>query len=378
MPLDPSRLAAWAKSEAHRLGFDLVGLTTPEPPDHIGVFARWVEAGCHGTMGYLATERALRLRAGPRLILGGCESILVAAMRYPPPQSPPPGQARIASYAGGLDYHDLLRARLAELVGRLEHAAGQTIAHAIYTDTGPILERELGQRAGLGWIGKNTCLIHPRLGSTFFLAEVFLALQLPADPPFVSNRCGTCTRCLDACPTGCILPDRTLDARRCISYLTIEHRGDLPSELRPRLGNWLFGCDICQEVCPWNRRFASPSDEPAFQPDAASVAANPLALLAASAADLRESLRGSPLLRPKRQGLLRNAAVVVANRGDRQAVPALAGHLAKETDPTVRGHLAWALGRLGGDAARQALAKARLGETDPAVLDEIDAALDPW
>ena len=227
------------KAEAHRLGFQLAGVTTPEPPPHFAVFENWLAEGRHGEMLYLAGERSRERRSDPRHILPECQSILVLGMRYPAPLSDQVRQGcstgRIASYALGRDYHDVLPQRLKALVLYMEAQVGQEIPNRWYTDTGPVLERDLAQRAGLGWIGKNTCLINPAQGSYFFLAEIFLGIELTFDQPFRLDHCGTCARCLEACPTGCILPDRTLDARRCISYLTIELKGSIPPGMRPGL-----------------------------------------------------------------------------------------------------------------------------------------------
>ncbi|MEW6240290.1 MAG: tRNA epoxyqueuosine(34) reductase QueG, partial [Chloroflexota bacterium] len=224
------------KDKAHRLGFTLAGVTTPDPPPHFPTFERWLSEGRHGSMNWLAAERSRQRRADPRLILPECKSILVLAVSYNAPFPMGEGKGvrergnhgRIASYAWGGDYHLVLPHRLKALVAFIEEQAGGPVPNRWYTDTGPILERDLAQRAGLGWIGKNTCLIHPRAGSYFLLAEILLGLELEPDPPFETDHCGTCTRCLDACPTQCILPDRTLDARRCISYLTIELKDDIP------------------------------------------------------------------------------------------------------------------------------------------------------
>src|SRR5512134_458534 len=255
------------KAKSRQLGFVLAGVTTPEPPPHYSTFEHWLSQGRHGTMNYLAADKARAHRADPRQILPECKSILVLATPYSPP-SPSialSGTSRqaseveagmrsnIASYARGADYHDVLPARMKELVLFIEEQVGGPVRNRYYTDTGPILERDLAQRAGIGWIGKNTCLIHPKHGSYFLISEILLDLELEPDPPFVTDHCGTCTRCIKACPTDCILPDRTLDASRCISYLTIELKDDIPVELREKIGGWAFGCDICQMVCPWNR-----------------------------------------------------------------------------------------------------------------------------
>ncbi len=198
-------------------------------------------------------------------MLPGCQTILVLGANYAP-AAPAPGPALIAAYARGDDYHGFLVERARGIVDSLQNRLGRPVAARVYTDTGPLLERELAQRAGLGWIGRNTCLISPTIGSMTLLTEVLLDLALPPDTPFAADRCGSCRRCVEACPTGCILPDRTIDARRCISYLTIEARGGMPRDLRRSVGEWFFGCDICQQVCPWNRRFARPTSDAAFAP----------------------------------------------------------------------------------------------------------------
>jgi epoxyqueuosine reductase len=307
-------LAQAIKAEARNLGFPLAGITTPDAPPHLAVYQRWLAAGHHGEMAYLARARAMVCRADPRQILPECEAILVLGMPYPasPPQPAPPGHGRVASYAWGFDYHDIIPPRLQALVTFIQAQVGRAIPHRYYTDTGPLLERDLAQRAGLGWIGKNTCLIHPRAGSYFFLAEILLGLALPPDPPFLTDHCGTCTRCIEACPTACILPDRTLDARRCISYLTIENKGRIPADLQPRLGDWVFGCDICQQVCPWNR-FAHPLGEPALAPRPEQAHPNLLAELALTPEAFNRQYRRTPIQRAKRRGYLRNVAVATAN-----------------------------------------------------------------
>jgi epoxyqueuosine reductase len=371
---DPALLTAFAKHRAHALGFQLVGVTGTEPPDHLDVFAKWLSEGGHGEMGYLAAPRARQRREDPRRILPECRSILVVGANYLPAEL---GEAdgRVAAYAVGEDYHHVLPRRLERLVEDLSARVGRPIAHRIYTDTGPLLERELAQRAGLGWIGKNTCLIHPRHGSYFLLAEVLLDLELVPDPPFISDHCGSCTRCLEACPTQCIRPDRTLRADRCISYLTIELKGAIPRELRPPVGEWAFGCDICQQVCPWNVRFAEPTADPDFQPRPFLRQAGLEDFLRLDGEAYRSELRGSPLKRVRRAGLLRNAAVAAGNRRDPELVPALRSILLEEQSAMVRSHAAWALGRIGGPAARQALQEARRAEPDPGAKAEIEAAL---
>jgi epoxyqueuosine reductase len=285
-------------------------------------------------------------------------------------------RGRVAAYAWGEDYHEILADRLRRLVAFIEATTGAAVLNRWYSDTGPVLERDLAQRAGLGWIGKNTCLIHPTQGSYFLLAEILLAIELEPDPPFPHDRCGSCTRCLVACPTGCILPDRTIDARRCISYLTIELKGAIPSELRSQMGDWVFGCDICQQVCPWNLRFASGHGDPAFAQRPGVPCPDLLAELKLSPEQFNLKFKRSSVKRAKRRGYLRNIAIALGNLGDATAIPALAETMASELEPLVRMHAAWALGRLGGEAARRALQHAAQIESDEAVLSEIQTALD--
>jgi epoxyqueuosine reductase len=330
------------KMEAHRLGFSLVGVTTPESPPHWPAFEHWLNLGRHGSMDYLTDSR----RADPRRVLPECQSILVLAVKYPNPGSVQHrdrelAMGQVASYAWGQDYHLFLPSRLKMLASFIETLVGSPVPNRCYTDTGPILERDLAQRAGLGWIGKNTCLINPKSGSYFLLAEILLGIELEPDAPFPAERCGKCTRCMDACPTGCILPDRTIDARRCISYLTIENKNEIPPDLRPQLGNWIFGCDICQQVCPWNR-FASLEYDPSFLPRPDLVNPELIHELSLSPAEFNWKFKDSPVLRSKRRGYLRNVAVGLGNSGDPAAEQALL--LATQSDePMVQEHAAWAL-----------------------------------
>ncbi len=363
-------LTGFVKAEALRLGFSRAGITSPEPPSHLEIYEKWLEEGRHGEMTYLDTDRARHRRADPRRILPECESILVVAANYLPNTQ---NRTGVAAYAVGDDYHDVLTDRLKRLMSSLEARVGREIKNRYYTDTGPLLERELAQRAGLGWIGKNTCLISPEHGSYFFLAEVLLDLPLEPDLPIKTDHCGECTLCIEACPTNCILPDRTLDAARCISYLTIELKGTIPLELRPLTEDWIFGCDICQQVCPWNLRFAEPTADHAFQARAFLSEPTPRDFLQLTPQDYRTELSKSPLKRAKRSGLLRNAAVAAGNVGGRASVPDLERVLAKEEDPVPRAHAAWALGELG---ELEALRAAFKSEQDSEVLAEIQLALD--
>jgi len=334
------------KQQARWLGFLLAGVTTPETPPHFSTFECWLDAGQHGEMRYLADERARARRADPRLILPKCKSILVLAAPYaalkPSETSEGLGPTgRVAAYAWGDDYHNVFLPRLGELVAFIEAQVGHPVSNRYYTDTGPILERDLAQRAGLGWIGKNTCLINPKHGSYFLLAEILLGIELEPDPPFVPDHCGTCTRCIEACPTECILPDRTIDARRCISYLTIELKGDIPTELRPLLGYWIFGCDVCQIVCPWNR-FASLQGDASFSPRPDLPAPNLIRELELTPEAFNRKFKDSPLKRAKRRGYLRSVAVALGNSGDEKTIPALE-NAREDIEPMIREHAAWAL-----------------------------------
>jgi epoxyqueuosine reductase len=367
------------QQEAHRLGFELVGVTSPDPPPHFRVFEAWLQAGRQAEMAYLETERSRQRRGNPRQILPECRSILVLGIHYPPPSqhSQASERGQTAAYACSDDYHELLPPRLQALVAFIEAQIGEPVPNRYYTDTGPILERDLAQRAGLGWIGKNTCLIHPARGSYLLLAEILLGIDLEPDPPFTLDHCGNCTRCLQACPTACILPDRTIDANRCISYLTIELKGAIPVELRPKLGNWVFGCDICQQVCPWNQRFAAPANEDVFveRPDAHQP--DLIAALELNPQDFNRKFKGTPIKRAKRRGFLRNVAVALGNSGDPQAVPALIRALSDDPEPLVRQHAAWALGQIASPAGLAALRRSLQNEQHPAVRVEIKAVLPP-
>jgi epoxyqueuosine reductase len=281
----------------------------------------------------------------------------------------------VASYAWGDDYHIVIPPLLEQLVAFIETQMGGPVPNRWYTDTGPILEREIAQRAGLGWIGKNTCLINPSQGSYFLLAELLLGVELEAEQPFLADHCGSCTRCIDACPTQCILPNRTIDASRCISYLTIELKGPVPVELRPQMGNWVFGCDVCQQVCPWNLRFAEPGKNLALSGRMGVPEPDLIEELALSAQDFNRKFRNSPLKRAKRRGYLRNVCIALGNLKPAAAQLELRQVLLHEAEPLVRGHAAWALGEIGGDLAQKSLQEAAETETDSYVLVEIELAL---
>lgn len=367
------------KEYAHSLGFELVGVTTSDPLPNVEVYNKWLEHGRHGEMAYLENPRSRYVRAAPGLVLPGCRSVIVLGMAYtaPTPVSSKDDlpRGKIAAYAWGEDYHLVLPDRLRALVAFIESQVSGPVPNRWYTDTGPLLERELAQRAGLGWIGKNTCLINPRRGSYFLLAEVLLGIELEPDPPFTRDACGTCTRCIQACPTGCILPDRTLDARRCISYLTIELKGPIPMELRSLMGGWVFGCDMCQQACPWNR-FASREVEPAFMPHTTDPYPHLLREMALGQEEFTLKYRRSPLKRARRRKYLCNVAVALGNSHRPDAIPSLSHALMFEPEALVRAHAAWALGKIGGEAARQTLEKSASLEEHPMARQEIQDSLE--
>ena len=335
------------KAAAFGIGFDLAGIATLGPPDSAGEFDAWLERGYAGEMRYL-TGPGAALRRDSRRPEPGMRSALVVALNYGGTQPSGP----IARYARGDDYHAVMRDKLGELgtwlsaEWRGNGAAPRTRA---YVDTGPVLERDLARRAGLGWFGKNTNLINPGLGSFFFIGALFTDLALEPDAPFDADRCGTCTRCLDACPTHAFVAPRTLDATRCISYLTIELKGAIPVELRPAIGELLYGCDICQDVCPWNVRFSRDAAEPRLVPRADRVAPDAAELLGLDQQAWRERFGASALARAGRRGLARNAAVALGNRRDRRdprAIAVLEAARTGDPEPLVREHAAWALDQI--------------------------------
>lgn len=312
-------LSRAVKAMASELGFDRVGICTAAPVERAAYVRDWIAAGRHGEMAYLAKHLGARLNPGE--LLAGARSVIVTAMNYhqPAPSGPRPGddlrgdhsQGKIARYAWGRDYHRVIKRRLHALADRMQSEIAETFETRCCVDTAPLLERELAARAGVGWIGKNTLVLDAGLGSYFFLGAIVTTLGLPADAPAVDH-CGTCTRCLDACPTDAFPAAYQMDARRCISYLTIEHRGEIDPALAPHMGDWLYGCDICQEVCPHNRD-APHATEPDFaaRPPAPSIAATDV--LAWTDGDYARILRGSAIKRAKLDMLKRNAQIVQQN-----------------------------------------------------------------
>ena len=372
--LDGARLAGLVKEEAQRLGFALVGISAVKPPPHEESFARWLRDGLAGELNYM--KRTEALRRDPQTLVPWAVSVVSVGMNYytsfSPPESARGAKGWISRYAWGDDYHDMMKRRLEALLERVKELHPGPVQGRAFVDSGPVLERDLAGVAGLGWIGKNTHLISPKKGSWFFLGELFLDLALAYDRP-TRDRCGRCELCLKACPTGAFVGPYVLDARRCISYLTIEIKGWIPRHLRPLIGNHIFGCDICQAVCPYNVK-AEASGEAAYQPRAGLHAPQLIPLLSLDRGEFRRRFRGSPILRAKRRGFLRNVAVALGNLKCADAVPALIAVLEDE-EALVRGHAAWALGQIGSGSALPSLQRRAESETDAEVLSEINDAI---
>lgn len=366
-------LTTQIKSAATKVGFDLVGIAPAVTPVGFSRLKTWIEQGFAGEMGYIPRREAAYEH--PQHVLPAVKSLIVVALNYKTeePQPTSANAGRVARYAwGSADYHDVLRKMLGQLADRLHEISPGCRTRAV-VDTAPLLERDFAQLAGLGWFGKNALLINKRQGSFLFLAALLTDLELEFDEPHATAHCGTCTRCLDICPTQAFPEPYVLDARRCISYLTIELKSQIPIELRSGMQDWLFGCDLCQDVCPWNRK--SPATSRAeYQPQADLNPASALDLLRMSEAEFQDRFRHTPLSRPGWNGLRRNAAIALGNCGDSQAIPTLI-ELLSDPSITLRGAVAWALGQLGGDSARQALQARRAVEDNADVMAELDAAI---
>ena len=363
------------RQRARALGFDLVGFASAEP------FLRDERAATERIRGGLMdglpwyTEERVRRANNPELLLEGARSIISLGTSYntgePEPGSPGP-VGKVARYAWGDDYHDVIKTKLRELAACLSDIAGREVRTRVFVDDGPMNDRAAAERAGIGWFGKNTNILTRRHGSWVFLSQVVTDLELEPDEPLAKN-CGECVMCIDDCPTGAIVAPYVIDNRRCISFLTIELRGSIPRDLRPLVGDWVFGCDICQDVCPVNRK-AFQSLEPAFRQRHDFGAPALVPLLDLDDEGFRERFRKSPIKRAKRVGLQRNVCVALGNIGDEAAVPALVQAL-RSRDALVREHAAWALGRIGGEEAASALRATVDGESDPSARAEIELSL---
>lgn len=373
-------LSAQIKNAARELGFEIAGIASVEPLEcDDAAFNQWRDDGFAAGMDYMT--RRPELHAHPRLLVPYTRSLITLAVNHyssVPAFEHKNRYGRVARYAWGRDYHDVVKPRLQRLVRKIEHIAGRPVHARCFVDAVPLLERAVAARAGLGFFGKNTNLLQPRSGSWFFLSEILLDLELPPDNRNPKISCGTCHRCIDACPTDAFAGPYRLDSRRCISYLTIENKGAIPRELRAAVGEWVFGCDVCQDVCPFNR-FASDTAWPEFRPEAGVGLRLGLAevLSITTDQDFRERFRGTPLTRPRRRGLLRNAAVVAANVGAIEAVPALIACIENDPEPLIRSHALWAIARLDHGRGTSLAERALKRDSDPGVREEAMMVLDP-
>ena len=381
--MDLTQLTQDVKAAAYDLGFDRAGISdaTPLHDAEAAIQTRIADGHMDG-LKWFTPERA-HLATHPEALLPGAQSIVALTASYlgqmeAPPLEPGAPRGRIARYAWGSDYHDVLKELAHDLALRIERIAGRPVRARVFVDSSPLAERAVAERAGLGWFGKNTMLLLPGAGSWAFLCELILDLPLEPDVP-LRKSCGACSRCLDVCPTGALVAPGVLDTPRCISFLTIELRDRIPRALRPLMGSWIFGCDDCQEVCPVNRRAlpARIAALRAYDPERAYPQLIPLLELDDGA--FRAAFRRTPVMRAKSWGMQRNVCVALGNSGDEAAVPALSEALQAEgRHPLVREHAAWALGRIGGNAARRALdaVYAAASVDDGALREELSLALD--
>ena len=372
--MNNSALTSTVERRALELGFDLFGIGSVHPLSQ-KFYSRWIKQGLNGDMEYMA--RGELKRSDLRFLMEDAQCVIVVGMNYNIATEKKDSNVllgRVARYAIGDDYHDVMIARLNELLNWLK-IIGLKLSPPLkvngkaYVDTGPLLERDVALQAGLGWFGKNTNILNQRIGSYLFLGELIVNIPLERSKPETAH-CGSCNRCIKMCPTDAFIAPYVLDARRCISYLTIELKGPIPRDLRPLIGNWIFGCDICQEVCPWNDE-APVTDEPSFQPSRGLPTPDLIELLSLSNDAFQKRFRNSPLRRTKRRGLLRNVCVALGNLKDDRAAPHLVKTLRDHEESLVRGHAAWALGEIGGTFSKEALQSAELNESHPMVLEEI-------
>ena len=368
-------LTHYVKQYALELGFDLVGIASADSfTDHQEITLERLREGLMDGLPWYGESR-VRRGCNPSELLPGARSIITVGISYLAPEEDGEGKpqlgGKVARYSWGDDYHKVIKSKLKELVQGLEPRLGQPIKARWYVDDGPMLDRAVAQRGGIGWFGKNTNILTPSHGSWVFLGQVITDLELQPDEPS-KKTCGSCVRCIDACPTDAIIAPYVIDNTRCISYLTIENRGSIPRRLRPLMYDWVFGCDICQDVCPVNVKAAYTAEQ-AFKKQRFTTL-DLVAILEMTEEEFQERFQGSPIKRAKRIGLQRNACVALGNSSDSTAVPALVGALT-QGEALVRGHAAWALGRLGGPEAIAALVEALALEQDSQVLEEIEAAL---
>ncbi|HVY54961.1 MAG TPA: tRNA epoxyqueuosine(34) reductase QueG [Thermodesulfobacteriota bacterium] len=371
--MDIREITALIKSRAHQVGFDLVGISPAGSFPENRFYKEWVAKGYAGEMKYM--ERDPQKREDPGEIVPGARSVITCGLNYNTDypystEAGDSGRGWIARYAWGDDYHELMDERLKTLEEFIASSADGALTRR-YVDTGPVLERVYGKYGGIGWTGKNTCLINQRVGSWIFLGEIITTLELEYDGP-APDRCGTCTRCIEACPTGAITEPYVLDSRLCISYLTIELKDGIADGLREKIGNNIFGCDICQDVCPWNRR-AFKTGETGFQPREGLY--NPAlgSFSGLGPDEFSVMFKGSPVKRAKRKGFLRNVLVAMGNSGDKSLIPVIEEYLS-DPEPLVREHAEWALRKLGGEGSGNQ-ASERIGAEPGSAAEEADAIL---
>jgi epoxyqueuosine reductase len=357
-------------------GIFLFGVTPPLPIDRVKFYREWISKGYNGDMLYL--EKGVEKRLNPSKIMEDVKSIISLSLNYFPGDFDEeilndPLRGLISRYAWGWDYHRVMERKLKRVIRKLEKHLNRSLKYRIYVDTGPVLEKEIASLSGYGWIGKNTCFINEKFGSYLFLGEIFLDIELSFQSSPSVERCGSCSRCVKSCPTKAIISPRVLDARRCISYLTIENKGEIPVELRNKIGKRIFGCDICQEVCPWNNK-RKLTDEKNFLP-VGDPAPSLFQLIFEDEGEFREHFRGRAIRRSKRRGFMRNVAIALGNSGVDDAISPLE-KLIHDHDPLVRSHSAWALGEIGGKRAKGILEKSLTVEPDEEVRREIIGALE--
>jgi epoxyqueuosine reductase len=356
------------KARATSLGFCLCGVTSTDEMHDYPIFENWLIDKQYGCMTYLASDRHRLLRKKPQDLAPWAQSVIVLAWPYTLNRASEDSESgQIAGYAGSEDYHTLLPRTLQPMLDELPEMCGKPVRAQVFCDSAPILERELGVRAGLGWIGRNSCLINPEIGSAFLLAEIFLEIDLPSDTPLTDDRCGNCRRCIVTCPTGCINPNRTIDADRCISALTIELKGLIPQEYSETIGNRVFGCDLCQAVCPWNNKTSTGAQGKANSWSVAEMNE----LLTLSEASFREQFKDNSILRAKRRGLIRNLGVVIGNLKSKAAYANLVKLLETDPDPVIRISAASALLKIDPENAGQQISRLASVEEDPEFRDEL-------
>ena len=378
--MDSNEIINTIKLLSHQLGFVEAGIALPQRPAHFNTFLTWLNDGHAAGMNYLGTERSVTARQNPQYLMPECKSVILFLARYPSGvpsgnRTVQVGHGRVSTYAWGKDYHIVLLDKLEQLITRFVSITGHPVLYRGFTDSAPLLEREMAVDAGLGWIGRNSCLISPTHGSFTFISEILTDLPLEQDREIIPDRCGSCHRCMDACPTKCILPNRTIAAERCISYLTIENRGQIPSEFRSLVGDWVFGCDICQSVCPWNSRVDDSQVDGQFY-DNDHIQNLELELeLSLTEDDFKHIYHDSPVLRAKRSGYLRNVVLALGNQGESSNRSLVLDVIRIEKEAMIRAAAVWAASKMMNDQMRDQLLAIQAYEADESVRNELSQIL---